>query len=771
MRPIRLVHLRVCTALALAAGAVSFLGCRERGSFAQAPVIVISIDTLRADRRPAYGYGKVETPALDRFRADAILCERAYSHYPMTLPSHVSILTGQVPPVHGVRDNVGSPFRAADHPYLPRLFKAGGYATGAAVSSYVLRADTGLGEGFDFYEDRFQAAPGATSDAVHRGGGETARLALDWIRQRSGQPFFFFFHIYEPHFPYEPQEPFAARYADRYDGEVATSDKIVGDFLEELRRLEVYDKAVIVLLSDHGEGLGDHGEYQHAIFVYRETIQVPLMIKLPGSRHGGATVKVLTQLADVFPTLAKTVGLAVPPDARDLVGTSIVDLLADDSPPERQSYAESWYARLHYGWSELTALRGGSYTYIDAPEPELYDTAADPGETRNVLAQNPRDHRRAYGEMRQAIRAFQKPLAAPAAVDAETRERLAALGYAGTTVLEEGPRPDPKSRRPLLRKMEDAWGLAAAGDHAQAVEKYRSILADDPGMVDIWELLATSLRHLKRYDEALDAYRQALELSGGASQIAVRAAAAFFEAGELDEARRHAELALQDDPRRANEILVRVALARGELDRVRELLVGSANEALRREVGLALAEGGRAQEALELLQPLAQGGEGSGAPSPAPASLTALAVALTEAGRPAEALQALEQALALAPDDPKAHQQMGVVLLRLSRPAEARDHLRRALAADDKLAVAWNTLGVALYQLEGPAPALEAWQRAVALDPRQYQALYNLGLVAASTGRMGEARGALRRFVDTAPPGQYGADIQKARGILREIGG
>lgn len=762
MRPIRLIRLSACTALALAAGAVSFLGCRERDAFPQAPVIVISIDTLRADRLPAYGYEKVETPALDRFRDDAILCERAYSHYPMTLPSHVSILTGQLPPVHGVRDNVGYPFRAAEHPYLPRLFQQAGYATGAAVSSYVLRADTGMGEGFDFYEDRFQAAPGATSDAVHRGGGETARLALDWIRQRAGQPFFFFFHIYEPHFPYEPQEPFAARYADRYDGEVATSDKIVGDFLDELRRLEVYDKAVIVLLSDHGEGLGDHGEYQHAIFVYRETIQVPLLVKLPGSRHGGATVEVLTQLADVFPTIAKAVGLEVPADAQDLVGTSIVDLLEAESPPERQSYAESWYARLHYGWSELTALRGGAFTYIEAPEPELYDTAADPGETRNVLAAN----RRAYGEMRQAIRAFQKPLAAPAAVDPETRERLAALGYAGTTVLEGGPRPDPKSRRPLLRQMEDAWALAAAGDHPRAVEKYRSILAEDPRMVDIWELLATSLRHLKRYDESLEAYREALELSGGASQIAVRAAAAFFEAGQLDEARRHAELALKDDPKRANEILVRVALARGELERVRELLGGSVSEELRREVGLALAEGGRAQEALELLQPLAQGGAASD-----PASLTALAVALTEAGRPAEALRALEQALARAPDDPKAHQQMGVVLLRLERPAEARDHLRRALALDDKLAVAWNTLGVALYQLEGPDPALEAWQRSVALDPRQYQALYNLGLVAASTGRLGEARGALRRFVDTAPPQQYGADIQKARGILREIGG
>lgn len=756
--------LAVSTALALAAGAFSFLGCRgDRSAFPQAPVIVISVDTLRSDRLPMYGYGKVETPALDRFRADAILCERAYSHYPMTLPSHVSVLTGQLPPVHGVRDNVGYPFEAGRHPYLPRLFKEAGYETGAAVSSYVLRGETGLAASFDFYEDRFSAAPGATADAAQRPGDETARLALDWIRSRAGKPFFFFFHIYEPHFPYAPQEPFASRYADRYDGEVATSDKIVGDFLDELRRLGIYDKAVIVLLSDHGEGLGDHGEYQHAIFLYRETIQVPLAVKLPGSQRGGSTVAALTQLADVFPTIAKATGLTLP---EGLAGTSILDLPQDGSSPDREAYAETFFPRLHYGWSELTSLRRGRYTYIEAPQPELYDTAADPGETRNVLT----TERRAYGELRQALRPYQRPLAAPGEVEPETREKLASLGYiGGTSVLADGPLPDPKSRRPLLRKMEDAWALQAAGDHEAAVEALRLVLAEEPRMVDMWELQANSLRHLRRYDESLEAYRKALELSGGAPQIAVRAAAAFFEAGRLDEAVRHAELALASDPKRANEVLVRVAMARGDLAGARRLLESSeagASDSARREIGLALAEEGRTQEALELLQPLAQGND--------PAALTALAIALSDAGRQTEALQALERALAQAPDDARAHQQMGVVLLRLSRPAEARDRLRRALDIDDKLPVAWNTLGVALYQTGGPAAApeaLDAWQRAVALDPRQYQALYNIGLVAGSAGRLSEARTALRRFVETAPAERYGADIQKARGLLREIGG
>lgn len=756
-----------CTALALAAGAFVFQGCREHAATPGAPVIVISIDTLRADRLPAYGYRKVETPGLDRFRADSILCERAYSHYPMTLPSHVSILTGQIPPVHGVRDNVGYPLKAAGHPYLPRLLKQAGYETGAAVSSYVLRGETGLADSFDFYDDHFQGAPGATADTVQRRGDETARAALDWIRGRAGKPFFFFFHLYEPHFPYEPQEPFAARYADRYDGEVATADRIVGDFLEELRRLGIYDKALIVVLSDHGEGLGDHGEYQHAIFVYRETIQVPLLIKLPGARQGGSTVHAVTQLADVFPTVADALGLGLPKD-QDLAGTSILGLLGDGDRPDRAVYSESYYARIHYGWSELTALRRGHHTYIDAPEPELYDTAADPGETRNLRAAD----RRTSGEMRQALRGLQRPLAPPSEVDPETREKLAALGYAAASgaATADGPLPDPKSQRPLLRKMEDAWALSAAGDHAAAVGAFRAVLAEDPKMVDIWELLATSLRHLGRQDEGLEAYEQALKLSGGAPQIAVRAASAYLEAGRLDEAKEHAELALASDPRRAYQVLIGVALARRDyagaralLDRAAPSLQGETGETVRREVGLALAEAGRGQDALAVLQPLAGRQD--------PATLTALAIAQSEAGRQEEARRNLEQALAAAPDDARAHQQMGVVLLRLNRAAEARDHLRRALALNDRLPVAWNTLGVALYQTEGPAAALDAWQRAVDLDPRQYQALYNIGLVAASTGKLPEARTALRRFIDTAPPQSYGPDIAKARGVLSQIGG
>ncbi|MES1210946.1 MAG: sulfatase, partial [Acidobacteriota bacterium] len=268
-------------------GALGIAGCGGKGSAKGAPILLISIDTLRSDRLPVYGYAKGSTPALDAFAKDAIVFERAYSHYPLTLPSHVSILTGQLPPEHKVRDNAGYPFEAAKHPYLPRLLKEIGYDTGAAVSAFVLRGQTGLSEGFDAYDGSLAPKPGETLDLVQRSGHDTLQAALPWLRGRAGKPFFHFLHLYEPHAPYTAPEPFASRFPDPYDAEVAAADQVLGDLFAELKKLEIYDRAVIVVLSDHGEGLGEHGEAQHGIFLYRETLQVPLLVKLPKSERGG----------------------------------------------------------------------------------------------------------------------------------------------------------------------------------------------------------------------------------------------------------------------------------------------------------------------------------------------------------------------------------------------------------------------------------------------------------------------------------------------------
>ncbi len=746
-------------AWALLALGLASLGCQDRGDvFREAPVILISIDTLRSDRLPAYGYGKIETPAIDALSRDAVLFERAYSHYPLTLPSHVSILTGELPPVHGVRDNAGYPFTSAGHSYLPRLLGQAGYETGAAVSAVVLRPDTGLGAGFDFYDGDLEPEPGQSLDEVQRAGSETARRALDWIRERAGRPFFFFLHLYEPHTPFAAPEPFASRYADPYDAEVAAADAVVGEVIAELKRLEIYDRAIVILLSDHGEGLWEHGEGQHGIFLYRETLQVPLMVKLPGGKRGGTRVAAPAQLVDVVPTVLAATGLDIP---EKLPGTSLFAL--PEQP--RRIYAETFYPRLHFGWSELTSLIEGPKHYIEAPQPELYDLAADPRETRNLVAAE----RRAYAGLRDAMKGYERALAAPQQVDAETLKKLAALGYAGgSNAVREGPFPDPKTQKHVIKDLEDGFLALSEKKHERVVEIFGRLLRDNPNMQDIWGMYALSLHQLGRAEEAAAAYDKALELSGGLPSLALATAAKLVELGRLDDAEKRAELARQRDPRGTYEMLTRIALARRDPARAMALMreavaAGQASETLRRQMAMTLAEQGDPAQAVDILQPVAQDAE--------PATLNVLGLALSDSGRNPEAMQVLQRSAAKDPKNAQALEHLGVVALRMGRVAEAQEHLRRALELNDRLAGAWNTLGVTLYQTQRPAEAVSAWQKAVEIDPRQFEALYNLGLVAAGQGQRAEARRALRQFVATAPPQRFGADIQKAQGILREIGG
>ena len=733
---------------------------RTPAAFPGAPLILVSIDTLRSDHLPAYGYRGVATPAIDALRRDAILFARAYSHYPMTFPAHASILSGELPTRHGVRDNAGYRFDAAQNPYLPQLLHRAGYATGAAVSSFVLRGATGLAAGFDLYDDHLAADAPPGTDPEQRPGAATVRHALDWVRGRGGRPFFLFVHLYEPHAPYEPPEPFASRYrASPYDGEIATADAALGELLAELKRLGIYDRAAVLLLSDHGEGLGEHGEEQHGFFLYRETLQVPLLLKLPGGRRGGTAVAAPAQLVDVVPTLLAIAGVAPP---AGLPGQSLLVLptLPDPAAPARRIYAETFFPRLHYGWSDLASLIEGRFHYVHGPAPELFDLAADPAETKNVLAAE----RRVYAELRQAVGTYPRELAAPAAVDAETARKLTALGYAGGGRVAQGALPDPRRERGVLRDLAAAKRLTAQSQYAAAAEILRRMTREQPQILDAWTFLGACLERLDRPQEALAAYRRALDLSSGAPEYALQVAKLLYRLGRLDEAGEHARLAVNTSPGEAYGVLAAVALSRRDTAGALAALRHGAqvSDAFRGDLGRALLAAGRSQDALDVLGPLARSD---------PQGLTALAHSLAEAGRPEEAAALLARLLAVAPRDARLHEALGEVKLRQGRPAEARAELEQALALDRGFAAAWNTLGVALYDLHQPDAALAAWQQAVALDGGQYDALLNLGLVAAQAGRRDEARQALRRFVATAPPGRFAADLRKAQQLLREIGG
>ncbi|HKH49497.1 MAG TPA: sulfatase-like hydrolase/transferase [Thermoanaerobaculia bacterium] len=666
---------------------IALAGCRgdsDTGPFPGAPIIVISIDTLRSDHLPAYGYKGVATPAIDAFRRDAILFERAYSHTPLTLPSHVSLLTGLLPNHHGVRDNIGYLFDPARHPHLPRLLKTAGYATGAAVSAFVLRGDTGLGKDFDLYEDGVTRRPTEAMGNSQRSGGETERAALDWVRSVEGKPFFLFFHLYEPHTPYTPPEPFAARYrSSPYDGEIATADAIVGNLLTALKDQGIYDQAIIVLLSDHGEGLGEHGEAEHGIFLYREALQVPLLLKLPGASLGGTSVAAPAQLVDVAPTLLALAGRPVP---AGLDGGSLLDLRREDAPV-RDLYAETYYPRLHFGWSELTSLIRDRSHLIQAPQPELFDLAADPGETQNVLERE----RRTYAALRQALARQETPLTAPSQADAETASRLASLGYlAGGSAGGDGPLPDPKDGIHTLRDLGQATSLFTAQRFAEAVPLFQRLVAENPKMVDAWENLAESLHKTGRKDEALAAYKQAMAVSRGAAHVAVATGTLLLEMKRYGEAREHAQIALKTSPAGARSLLAQIAMAQGDFAAAeREARAAVEAESFSGRIGpkivlaQTLQEQGRLEDALKVTQEAVdEVARMEGRPK-----FSGLFFhhgdLLARLGRDAEAEQAFRREIEDFPSNPYPYTRLSVLYAAQGRGQEAVDILKTMVDRND----------------------------------------------------------------------------------------
>jgi arylsulfatase A-like enzyme/Flp pilus assembly protein TadD len=507
-----------------------------------APVILISIDTLRADHLPAYGYGKVATPHLDALRRDGILFDNAYSHCPMTLPSHLSMLTGLLPTEHGVRNNLGYRFDAAKHTTLPQLLKARGYATGAAVSSYVLRADTGLGAAFDFYDDAIPVATSGAASQHQRPGESTLAAARPWIARQSAQPFFFLFHIYEPHAPYTPPEPYRGRYPEPYDGEVAHADAIVGQFLDFLKASGLYDRATIVLTSDHGEGLWQHGEDQHGILLYREVLHVPLIVKLPKSARAGERV-------------AEPVGLT---DLRSMIVDGLKPV-----PPGRRIYSETFYPRIHLGWSELRSLIDGRHHYIQSPKPELYDVVRDPGETKDLLA----DERRVAASMRTELAKYPSGIQELQQIDPEDAAKLAALGYLGSVRAggSDAALPNPKDMLPYLERIKEGFRLADERRYAEAITVLRALVKENPGLFDVWDKLGETLADMGQYDEAIEVYRTAMSRTQRFSpEMALSLGDAYLQAGNPDEAARYADLAMKSSPAPAHQLLARVAIERGD---------------------------------------------------------------------------------------------------------------------------------------------------------------------------------------------------------------
>jgi arylsulfatase A-like enzyme/Flp pilus assembly protein TadD len=690
--------------------AVILPGCNDggdraakSGTSASPPVILISIDTLRADRLPAYGYRGVATPAIDALRRDGVLYQRAYSHCPMTLPSHLSVLTGLLPYEHEVRNNLGYTFDGAKYDSLPAMLKRSGYATGAAVSAYVLRSSTGIGALFDSYDDRV-GVPGVSLGEVARDSPATVAAAEAWIAQNRGQPFFFFLHLFDPHWPYEASEPFRSRYTNAYDAEIAAADAAVGQFISRLKALGLYDSAVIVLLSDHGEGLGDHGEGEHGVFLYREVLQVPLIVKLPRSRRRGETVEQPVQLIDIAPTIA---ALTRSSSRTAFAGVSLLD------PPrkERRIYAETMLPRIHFGWSGLRSLVDARYRFIEAPRSEIYDLVEDPGERRNVA----HERRRILADMRHAIEQHPATLSLPAAVDPEEAARLAALGYLGQarTTADAGALADPKDRIAELEELKSASELVRRGEVTAAVAKYEAIVAENPKFADAWFRLADSQERLGMLEEAVRSYRAGINAAPMlAPQMAIAVGSLHLRLRQFDEADAHARLVMKSQPGAAHHLLGRIALARDDRAAAEREARLAMEDPLYRQAGtvllaLAAIKQGKPAYALQLLDEMKKSSR-----TPVPDLDLTRGDALAWMERIPEAEAAFRSEIASFPQNREAYTRLALLYAMLGRASDAESTLQRMFNANRSASTA--ELAAETWSVVENRGAAESWRKRAA---------------------------------------------------------
>jgi arylsulfatase A-like enzyme/Flp pilus assembly protein TadD len=687
------------TALLLAGGAVFLLFRARPASRLDGPraapvsnVVLITIDTLRADAPGFSGNRKVETPNLDRLAKEGLVFESAHASNVVTLASHTNILTGLYPYQHGVRENSG--FRLDPRfPTMATLLSRSGFATAAFVGAFPLDSRYGLNRGFDVYDDRYPPGSTAYDFAVpERPGTEVVTLALDWYRKNEGKKRFLWVHLYDPHAPYLPPAPFRERYAgDLYLGEVAATDAALGPLLELLEEKEK-GSTLVVVTGDHGEALGDHGELTHGLFAYEATLKIPLVVWCPGRVKSGRSALQVGHV-DILPTVLELVG--APPPA-DLPGRSLLQAARGGG---EATYFESLSASLNRGWAPLTGVLAEGLKYVDLPIPELYDLKADPQEKQNLVPQRPDAVRRLKALLPSST------LAAAPRATSEEAHRLLALGYLSGSAGHHGPyteADDPKKLIALDAKIHRVIDLYQRGNRAAARALAIEILRERPSMSVGYDFLSFLLQQDGRDAEAASVL-----------QSAVRK--------------------------------------------------GLASEEMRQKLALILCEQGRPAEALEALKPFAQSDD--------PDTQNTIGIALTDLGRTEEALRVFEEVARKHPTNPIAFENMGIALLKSRNAKGALERLNRALAMNEKLPRALNTKGVAQMELGDPAGAIASWSRAAELDPRQYDALLNLGVVAAQRGEMNVARDALRRFVATAPPALYAKDLQRARRMLKGMGG
>jgi choline-sulfatase len=656
-------------------------GTPTAGALAASPaskpnVILITIDTLRADHVGCYGAQNVKTPTLDSLAHDGIVFERAISQVPLTWPSHAVILTGTYPFQNGAQDFT-RPSLSPQVRSVAQAFQKAGYATGAVVSSFVLDRSWQLARGFDFYDDTFAASKFEKRDSggmVARRAAESVPHAIAWLKKTPRRPFFLWLHLYDPHRPYDPPEPYRTEYKGHlYDGEIASADHDLGALISWLKQNQLYDSALIVMASDHGESLGEHGETEHGFFVYNATVKVPLIVKPPaasgiaaGRRNG------LVETAAIAPTLMELAGVQ---DAiqSQFQSPSLLSANAGKNP----AYSETFYPFSLFGWSPLHSLENERYHFIEAPKPELYDLSTDPGEAKNIATEQPAVVAVFQEKLKNLLarNPFHEPASGAANLSPEAQEKLRALGYFGFRAPvspEAHGLADPKDKVSefiAVMKSEDAFHRNRS-DEAEAL--LLKIEKEDPKISLVPFLLGESALRRENWDAAARQLRRCLDLNPEFDSAMTALARALAPLGRTDEARTWLKKALEINPQNYTAWYL---------------------------MGLFEAANSPTQQADYEKAIAIQ-------PNFLPAQRD-LGKALIQRREYAAAATRIEKAIAAGLQDASLYNYLGMCYVKTQRSAEAVKEFQRALKLDPKSAEAHLNLGFDYEQL-GKLQAAEA---------------------------------------------------------------
>jgi choline-sulfatase len=707
-------------ATGMAALAVVAGGCsgRKGGPSARPNVLLVTIDTCRADRLGSYGYRAAVTPTLDGFAARGVRFSTAVAHVPLTGPSHSSILTSRTPLGHGVRDN-GSYVLPPTVRSVAEDFRQAGYRTAAFVSGYPLKRRFGLDRGFDTYDDQLPRGKDARRTAyVERTADRTTDAALRWLdapQATPAAPFFLWVHYFDPHAPYEAPAEYTARAASPYDGEISFVDAQLARLLRRVDEAGGQTPALVLVTADHGESLGEHGEDTHGIFVYDSTLLVPFILAGPGV-PAGRVAEAVARGIDVAPTLLDYAGLA----AKGMEGRSLRRAASGESVADAPAYAESLHPQLQYGWAPLHAWRTARFKMIEAPRPELYDLQADAGEARDRSHEDPARLEAMRRDLEKAM-ATTTPDAAQE-VDAETAERLAALGYVGTGGSSVRPPSgrDPKDGIGLATRLGRNGMTVARTEPRKAIPELTALLAEDPGMLVARRTRAIAYEAAGQYEGAIRDLRDLEKRGALTAEDAVVLGDNLRLAGRLKEATEVLERTARENPKVTEPwlSLAAVFVLQHKVDEAaaayeRILAIDPDHTEARRGLGdLALIRGDLDAAARHYTRVLELDQTDVGA-------LSKLGVVKVRTGHPDEAIALFRRAIDRQPKNAENLLYLAGALASTGHPAEAVPYFEQALAAGPRTTMALNGLALTRLELGDRAGAAAAFRESLRLDPNQ----------------------------------------------------